>query len=112
MFNEEYEIVALPPSMNEAIIVVLLKPGKNPHKPESYHLISLLTSIVKLLIKVISNCLYKVIGNIIHPDQTGFIPTRSMALNVRRSFLNLQVPANNMDNRAILLLDTAKALMV
>lgn len=39
----------LPPSMNEAVIVLILKPGKDSLSPDSFRPISLLTTDVKLL---------------------------------------------------------------
>lgn len=45
-FNAALEYGHLPPSMNEAVIIVLLKPDKpdkSPNNPESYRPISLLT---------------------------------------------------------------------
>lgn len=75
-----------------------------PTKP-----ILLLTTDVKLLARVLATRLAKVIHKIVHKDQSGFIPSRSTALNIRRLFLNLQLPVDNQSNRVILTLDTAKA---
>lgn len=52
--------------MNEAIIVVLLKPGKHAMLVESNRPISLLTADVKLLAKVLALRLSKVIHKIVH----------------------------------------------
>lgn len=103
------KIGSLPQSMNEAIIVLLLKPGKEAHLPDSYRPISLLTTDVKLLARVLATRLAKVIHKVVHRDQSGFIPSRSTALNIRRLFLNLQIPVDNPGKRAILSLDAAKA---
>lgn len=64
---------------------------------------------MKLLAKVLAIRLTKVISKIVHIDQSGFIPNRSTAVNLRHLFLNLQVPSENVGNRAILSLDAAKA---
>lgn len=53
--------------------------------------------------------LSKYITKLINRDQSGFIPIRSAASNVRCLFLNLQLPIDNSGNRAILSLDAAKA---
>lgn len=45
---------SLPPSMYEAVVIVLLKKGKDPSQPESYRRISLLTAHVKLLAKILA----------------------------------------------------------
>lgn len=50
----------------------------------------------------------KVVPGLIHLDRSGFIPARSKALNVRRLFLNIQLPVDNPGNRAVFSLDAAK----
>lgn len=70
VFNAALEFGHLPPSMNKAIIIVLLKPEKNTNNPESYCPISLLTSDVKLLAKVLATRLAKVIYKIVHLSDT------------------------------------------
>ena len=95
--------------MSEAIIVVILKPGKDAMSPDSYRPISLLSFDVKLLARVLANRLSKCIHHVVHRDQSGFIPTRSTAQNLRRLFLNLQIPVDNPGDRAMFSLDAAKA---
>lgn len=95
--------------MNEAIIIVLPTPGKNPLKPNSYRPISLLNAEVKLLACVLTTRFSGVVAGLVHSDQSGFILARSMPLNIRRLFLNAQIPVDNPGNRAIFSLDTAKA---
>lgn len=84
----------LPDSMQEAVIIVLPKPGKDPMLPESYRPISLLPVDAKILAKVLATRLSRVISSLIHPDQTGFIPGKSTAINLRRLYLNLQIPSD------------------
>lgn len=88
--------------MYKAVVVVLLKPGKD--RPTC-----LLNSDLKLLTKVLAMRLSKVVTKIVHPDQSGFIPNRFTAHNLRRLYLNMQIPADNSGQRAILSLDAAKA---
>lgn len=95
--------------MNVASIMVLLKPGKDRLYPESYSPISLLNSDVKILAKVLANSLSKVLQQLVHPDQSGFIPTKLTANNIRRLYLNQQLPSDNVGDRTILSLDAAKA---
>lgn len=109
VFNYAMEVGSLPPSMNEAIIIVLLKPDKDPSNPDSYRPISLQTSDIKLLAKVLATRLSRYISKLIHRDQSGFILNRSTANNIRRLFLNLQLLTDTMGNRAIMSLDSAKA---
>lgn len=58
----------LPQSMYEAIIVGLLKAGKDPTVAVSYRPISLLTTDLKILAKVLAIRLSKVITKLVHPD--------------------------------------------
>lgn len=107
--QDAFETTILPPSMREATVVVLPKPGKDPLLPDSYRPISLLAVDIKILAKVLASRLAKIIHKLIHPDQSGFIPNRSTAPNIRRLYLNLQIPTLNMGQRAVLSLDAAKA---
>lgn len=109
VYNERLKEGILPNSMNEAIIILLLKPGKDATMPDSYKPIFLLTADIKLLARVLATRLAQVIHKLVHRDQSGFIPTRSTAQNIRRLFLNLQLPVDNTGNRAIFSLDAAKA---
>lgn len=106
--NDAVRRGALPTSMRKAIIVVLPKPGKDPLLPDSYRPISLLHMNINILARVLATRLAKVVPGLIHLDQSGFIPVQSMALNIRRLFLNIQMPVDNPGNRAVFSLDAAK----
>lgn len=95
--------------MNETIIVVLLKPGKDANLPDSYWPISLLTTDAKLLTWVLATRLAKVAHKLVHRGQSGFIPTRSMSQKIWWLSLNLELPVDIPDNRAIFSLHAAKA---
>lgn len=56
---------------------------------------------------MLANRLNIVIQKLIHLDQSGFIIGRSTIINLGRLFL--QIPSDNVGNRAILSLDAAKA---
>lgn len=99
----------LPTYMTEAMIIVLHKEGKDPLETTSYRPISLLCSDAKILAKIMAARLNKVIAKLIHPDQTGFIASRSTCVNIRRVFLNLQIPTDNTGERAVMSLDVVKA---
>lgn len=107
VFEDARKTRCLPQSMNEAIIVLLLKPGKEAHSPNSYRPVSLLLTDRKLLARVLATRLAKVIHKVVHRDQSEFIPLRST--DIRGLFLNLQIPVDNPGRRAILSLDAAKA---
>lgn len=109
VFNATEEQNVLPPSMSKAHIVLILKPGKEPVDPASYRPILLLQSNIKILAKVLAVRLNKVITSVIHPDQAGFMPNKSTAINLRRLFLNMQSQADNKGQRPLLSLDAMKA---
>lgn len=73
--------------IREAVIVVIPKPGKDPLLPDSYRPIYLLNADIKLLAKILATRLARIVAGLVHLDQSGFILTRSTALNIRRLFL-------------------------
>lgn len=99
----------LPITMQEAVIIVLPKPGKDPAKSESYRPISLLPVDAKIIAKVLASRLSRVVSDLVHQDQTGFIPQKSTSINIRRLHLNLQLPSDCHGSRAVCSLDAAKA---
>lgn len=54
VYTEALEVGALPTSMQEAVISLLLKPGKDPAAYSSYCPISLINFDVKILVKMLS----------------------------------------------------------
>lgn len=99
----------LPSSVTEVTIIVLLKEGKDPLRVASYSPISLLCMDVKIWANVLAARLNRTIQKLIHPEQSGFKPDRSTSVNIRRVFLNPQIPVVNEGSRAILSLDAVKA---
>uniref|UniRef100_A0A803J592 Reverse transcriptase domain-containing protein n=1 Tax=Xenopus tropicalis TaxID=8364 RepID=A0A803J592_XENTR len=109
MYGEAISTGTFPESMYEAAIILLPKPGKDPQLCESFRPISLLTTDVKIYAKILARRLARVIKTLVNPDQIGFIPTKTTALNTRRLYLNLSLTPSNTGNRAIAALDIAKA---
>lgn len=70
MFKHSLEIHQLPKTLEQALITVLLKPGKDPKLCGSYRPISLLSSEYKTLTKVIATRLEQIIPNLILNDPT------------------------------------------
>lgn len=95
--------------MEEAVIVLINKPGKDLLECESYRPISLLNVNAKIFVKVLANCLPSVIEDLTHVDQTGFMPGKGTDINVRRLFLNLSMTHDNPGTRVIASLDAEKA---
>lgn len=78
MFNYAIEMGNLPQSLEQALIIVLPKPGKDPKLCSSYRPISILPSDSKIL----ALRLEKALPDIINMEQTGFIQNRSSIDNV------------------------------
>lgn len=109
LYNSIFENSDLPASMREATIVLIPKPGKDTHLPESYPPISLLQVDVKILAKILANCLDTVTVSLVHGDQAGFMPERNTSFNLRRLFISLQTSHDNPGSKIVVALDTAKA---
>jgi hypothetical protein len=58
--------------------IVLVSKIDNPTRVGDYRPVSLLNSSVKLLTKILANRLQKVITQLIHKNQYGFIRSRSI----------------------------------
>lgn len=83
-FEAAIEVGELQPSMNEAVITLILKKGKDTQECRCYRPISLLCCDVKLLTKLLALRVKHIIKNIIHPDQVGFVKGRKSSDNLRR----------------------------
>ena len=71
MFNDSLDRGALPQTLTEASITLLLKPGKEDSDCSSYRPISLLNADYKILAKALALRLESIMPSIISPDQTG-----------------------------------------
>ena len=84
VYSESLSIGQLPNTLNESIISVILKKGKDCLDPASYRPISLANVDYKILTKVLAIRLEKIVPCIIHADQVGFVKGRSSSDNMRR----------------------------
>lgn len=109
LFSGLVETGALPESMEEAIIVLIPKPGKDSQECASFRPISLLNVDAKSLAKILANRLSSVISTLVHVDQTGFMPGKGTDINLRRLFLNLSFEHVTARSRVIASLDAEKA---
>lgn len=98
------------PSWKEATIVVIHKEGKDPTKCESYRPISLLNTDLRILTAILAKRLNRVITQLIHPDQTGFITGRNYGDNIRRLLNLITHPETQRKEEVMILsLDAQKA---
>lgn len=84
LYTEALEIGVLPHSTLQALVVSLLKPGRDPLHISNYRPLSLLNTDYKILSKLLAIRLNQFIPSLVHSDQCGFVPGRSTALNIRR----------------------------
>lgn len=107
LLSDSGSLEALPDSMNEAVIVLVSKPDKDPQDCAAYRPISLFNVDAKIFAKVLANCLSQVIKDLVDIDKTGFIPGKRT--DIRRLYLNLLVTHDNQGSRVIASLDAEKA---
>lgn len=108
LYNHAYNEESLPPTLNEAVITVLPKKGKDLEEVTSYRPISLLNSDQKILAKILAKRLSTVMSKLVHSDQTGFVADRSSCNNLRRLF-NVIYSSKIQQDLIILSLDAEKA---
>jgi exonuclease III len=82
MMNSCFEDMVLPDSQKHGIIKLLCKDAAHPELLKNWRPISLLNLDYKILTKVLTNRLGRVIGKIVHPDQTSSVPGRSILDNI------------------------------
>lgn len=82
VFNYALESGNIPTSWSEAVISVLHKEGKDTTLCESYRPVSLLCNDLKIVTNIMAKRIQTHI-KLINPDQTGFMPGRQGANNIR-----------------------------
>ncbi len=109
MYQESLNTGALPPSLNTAMITLLLKPGKMPTDCGSYRPISLLNNDLKIICKVLAKRLEIHLPKLVHIiDQNDFVWGRQGLHNIR-SVLNILHEKSNICDNALLSLDAENA---
>ena len=93
---------------NEGSMFLLFKKGDRD-RIENYRPITLSNSDYKLMTKSIANRLGKVAQDLIHPNQTGFVPGRGLYNNTRLSEAMIEYTTIIEENGCILALDQEKA---
>ncbi|XP_078527931.1 uncharacterized protein LOC144802337 [Lissotriton helveticus] len=84
VYKEAKATGRLPQSMREALVVPLLKPGREGNDPASYRPLSMLTADYKILSSILAARLLPHMTGLVHDDQNGFIPKRNTTVNIRR----------------------------
>ena len=109
IFTYQFSKSKLTSSMQRSTIVLLYKKGDR-NEPANYRPINLMNSDVKILSKILAYRLKTVLPFIIHEDQCGFIPNRSIQANIIRLHdIQTNINQNNMEEANVVLLDFQKA---
>ena len=104
LINRCYSEGILPPSQRQGLITLICKETLTNWRP-----ISLLDVDYKIISKVLTLRLRKVIGDIVHPDQTCSIPGRSIQDNIHLIRNFIEYAKGKHISAAIISLDQAKA---
>lgn len=75
----------LTPDQRRGIITLIPKKGKDKRLIRNWRPISMLNTDYKILAKVLAKRLSSVLPSLVHPNQTGFIPTRFIGDNIRNT---------------------------
>ena len=84
IYEEAFQTGSLPPSLNDALISLIPKKGRDHTDPDDFRPISLINVDSQILAKVLAIRLETVLPYIIHSDQVGFLKGRSSTDNLRR----------------------------
>ena len=109
MFNDSLSRGTLPQTLTNALITLLLKPGKDANECGSYRPISLLNADYKILAKVLAIRLETVIHQVFSEDQTGFIRNLHSFSNIRRLLNVIHSPVSGETPEMVISLDAEKA---
>lgn len=83
MINEIRNKNIVPHTWKEATITLIHKQGLDPKDVRNYRPISLINSDYKIFANLLANRFKKILSQIIHQDQTGFLPCRNLRNNIR-----------------------------
>ena len=96
-------------SARRAIISLLEKSDRNPLKIKSWRPLSLQNTDCKIFSKILATRLQSVMGDIIHPSQTGFMKGRYIGQNIMKILNLMEFCDRNRNSAVILSLDFEKA---
>ena len=98
LYNKSWESKSCPKEWKSAVIVTIPKPGKDPSLTTSYRPISLLSTISKLMERLVQQRLQDLLerGNKLFPGQAGFRKGRSTTEQIQRL---VQAISDNNQNR-------------
>ena len=96
-------------SQNLGIISIIPKPDKDKRYLTNWRPLTLLNSLYKLISGCVAERIKPALGNIVHPDQKGFVAGRYIGEAVRTTFDIMQYAKDNNRAGLILLIDFENA---
>ena len=109
LFNKILKGEEIPLSWRESLIVLILKPDKNPANMDAYRPISLINQDAKIFTAIMAKRLNSFMWKYIEKDQNGFILGRQMS-DLMRRVLNVMNLAKESNSKAgVISLDIFKA---
>ena len=109
--NECYVTGLMSNTQRKGLITLLFKKGDS-HDLKNWRPITLLNCDYKIMAAVLAARVHKVIGEIVHGDQTGYIKGRQASSNIRLTRDVIEYFIKNNKNAAIMLADFTKAFDV
>lgn len=109
VYEAAIEDSALAPTQNEAMLISLLKPGRDPESLGSYRPLALLNTDYKIFASILAKRIAPLVKTLIHLDQNGLVPTRNTSLNIRRLFRIQTYALEHWPRSGCLVLDLEKA---
>uniref|UniRef100_A0A670JC67 Reverse transcriptase domain-containing protein n=2 Tax=Podarcis muralis TaxID=64176 RepID=A0A670JC67_PODMU len=108
--NQIMEGKKTPESWKEAFITLIPKVETEKNQLKNYRPISLLNVDYKIFADILASRLKKVLNEVIHKDQAGFLPGRHLYENTRNIIDILELLQTNRNTRAVLIfIDAEKA---
>lgn len=104
-----YSEGTMPKSWAETRIVVIAKKDRDPTKVDSYRPISLINHDTKIFTSILAKRLNSFIAAYVHVDQSGFIPSRQISDNIRKTLDVIHHCASQKIPSLIVALDAEKA---
>ena len=108
MLESAYSTSQLSTETNTGVLNLIPKPGKDSRRLKNLRPITLLNCDYKIIEKTIARRMDPILQYLIHPDQTGFMPNRKIATNIRK-VIDLMEYCDKYEIEAVILdLDFAK----
>ncbi len=109
MFSESIQSENLPPSLTQGLLTLIPKPKKDISLIDNWRPICLLNNDYKILACILAKRLKSVLNSVIDETQSGFMPKRHIANNIRLVLDLLDYSELINDDSFILFLDFYKA---